>query len=139
MTWNQKFSTNSAGEGLQSHQLRLNSLFSIYSGSNKICKWHVCSSVFKGAKITPSIVTHTNIKEKSRNWPLQLQNIKILWKKLIESEKNNQNVKITPTILHLTLVQGAKTLHRNWNTPTSLKNYQFGLWNWETLNNIERN
>ena len=85
MTWNQKFSTNSAGEGLQSHQLRLSSLFSVYSGSNKICKWHVCSSVFKGAKITPSIVTHTNIKEKSRNWPLQLQNIKILWKKLIES------------------------------------------------------
>ena len=43
--------------------------------------------------------THLNITEKAPNQSLQLENTRIIWKKLTQLEKNYENLRITPAIL----------------------------------------
>ena len=55
------------------------------------------------SQTTPPGVIHLYTIQTAKIWSLHLENTKSLWKKLIESEKNYQNIRITLAIREMGL------------------------------------
>ena len=95
-------------------------------------QWDFHSTIFHIPKFqAPSPLsgdTHLDIIQKATIWSLELGNMKSLWKKLKESEKNHQNVRKT-----LALPRNGLSI-----LPT-IKNHHINLHNWKTSENYENN
>ena len=89
---------------------------------------------------TPSKVRHLNINLKVPNQSLQLANTKSLSKKSVEYEKSYQNIRTTlPISANGTFILQYSKAPNHCTFLILFRQPQFGLQNWKTLKDFERN